>query len=451
MSVQVAVGSFVKDSTGVNGATQAVSISGSNWVAGTTPKAVVFWTAGGLTAGSFRSDYLTGFGFSDGVTGGSYGIFSDDNAADSLCTFGRSNAAAIMIPATTGGAYLVRGNVTSFAADEVNVEWVKNDTGAYRINYLVLGGDELQAKVLAVDVVPGTGSQAVTGVGFQPEAMLAVGGAFTTTPTVLSGSALLFVGAAAGGSQWVASVAAEGGVATSNTHRRQRTTHVLQRLLDNGTADFSASLTSFDADGATLNVDVNTNTSDQRVHVLFLAGASFLAGSSAKPTATPGPQSQTVSSLGFFPFGVFFAGTGGAVETLQDHAGISIGATDGDTDACSGIADADAQGTTVVRGVDHERVQAHVIDDSGGVSAVAYAATTTLANGEFTLSWNPNDSRASLLHYLAIGEVDVDVKAQISWAEFSVPDVGAGQQPYAQRSNFGGRIPGLAGRGVGTR
>ena len=72
----VKVGTFAK-STGGAPASQAIT------GAGFTPKALILWTGGGVTAGTARDDFRHAIGFSDGTTSRSTAMAADDNLATS--------------------------------------------------------------------------------------------------------------------------------------------------------------------------------------------------------------------------------------------------------------------------------------------------------------------------------------------------------------------------------
>ena len=175
-----------------------------------------------------------------------------------------------------------------------------------------------------------TGSQAVTGVGFQPEALI-----FFWTRQTATGSAsnsYLGTGFATGSSNEravaYASDDADGNAADSAMYQSQ--SHCLIMFLENSaTAAALAELTSFDADGFTLNWTTNEARADI-IHYVALGGTDLTNATASSFTVTTGAGSQSVTGLGFQPdFLLFLSAASNTVDTRVISGRISLGFASG--------------------------------------------------------------------------------------------------------------------------
>ncbi|MGH7342425.1 MAG: hypothetical protein ACREKH_18210 [Candidatus Rokuibacteriota bacterium] len=184
-------GSFTKDATNVDGATNTIALAFA-------PSAVRFiWTA--QTAfGSFSADCIIGEGYSDGTNDWAVCSSSDDAADPTDCNRYHTNAAAILI-LTNAGAETCRASIT-FSGNDIVVTWDNNDANAFVISYMAWGG--VSAKVGSFTAKTTTGTQARTGIGFTPVCGFTCNVSDDTAPPVGDSQAVFcsgFQGAAGGG------------------------------------------------------------------------------------------------------------------------------------------------------------------------------------------------------------------------------------------------------------
>ncbi len=243
-------------------------------------------------------------------------------------------------------------NTVNLAADFVTMDsdgFTINITtapgSAYRVGYLALAGTDLTNVAVNSFADSGaTGNQAVTGVGFQPEAVLllvqgdSISAGSKSDHTIGFGFAVSTIQRA-----WLGT-ASESGAATSNTHHRQQTDSCIGNLYYNdGTLHGLADFVSFDADGFTINWST-AGDGDDYIYIAF-KGGQYAVGSLTTQTGT-GNFSET--GVGFQPGAGIFASfcnaaSGLTVAGLEMSLGIATSSTE--RFVVGSVAE-DAQGTS---------------------------------------------------------------------------------------------------------
>lgn len=137
---------------------------------------------------------------------------------------------------------------------------VERTTGsATTISYLAVNLSDFSANLVEAAMPSSTGSQAVTGFGFQPTQVIVLGSAEATLDTYSNSGAggdivTHTFGYFDASSQWVANGCGEVGAATTiNAKSNLNVTDAVQIISNTGGSLGRASLTSFDSDGFTLN------------------------------------------------------------------------------------------------------------------------------------------------------------------------------------------------------
>jgi len=169
MSYLAKVGSFNLDTTRTVGQTQSVTGVGFQ------PKIVLFWWSGSTATGDNVGGGTYNIGFGAAISSSSrlnVVGFSVDDAATS--NTGVSQYKTDCIRCNTAPA-VVDGIADFYSMDADGFTLVMDDqfSNAYRISYLALGGDDLTDVYMGSGSTPtSTGNYDVTGVGFQPDALL---------------------------------------------------------------------------------------------------------------------------------------------------------------------------------------------------------------------------------------------------------------------------------------
>lgn len=183
---------------------------------------------------------------------------------------------------------------------------------------LFLGGADLEADVRVIDSLAADGSDPITGLGFQPEALFGVSQGWAGTTPLLSNTVDLMMAhgiAADGSGQAATTMTAEDGVADSNTFRSHSQAAFI-RMLDPaaGTEFAVGSVASYDPDGYTLAWDITGTPGARRLMVLALG-----------TTPAAGPT--------YIDLAGDLAGTGGPAGELSDVRDLAGAVVGGSTPA----------------------------------------------------------------------------------------------------------------------
>lgn len=196
------------------------------------------------------------------------------------------------------------------------------------VNYLALGGTDLTNVDILEFQSPATAqSQAYTGVGFQPDAVLVV------SPFIYQQGAAPASSSSAYGcvrSLWASgdSVALSGQVYGSDAKGVQKADKAISATSESAIRN-EATLTSLDADGFTLNWTTVTDSNNTRFYAISLKGLQVAVGAFNQATST---GDQSVTGLGFQPKALLLLTTGYATSaSLQTSARLAIGAATSST------------------------------------------------------------------------------------------------------------------------
>ena len=191
----------------------------------------------------------------------------------------------------------------------------------------------------AVDVKKGTfykktstGTQAVTGVGFTPKAIIF----WATTQAVVGNANTNFTayGFTAGSSSASVSVWSDA-AGTSNTGRKNSVTNAIQLQVAGGTNAGEATLSSFDADGFTLNWSP-ADGNGYIIHYYAIGGSDIIAATTSSIFLDSTNAAPSVSNLGFQPDMLFFLNMGWVTATSTATTTGKLGIGFGDTTATQG-------------------------------------------------------------------------------------------------------------------
>ena len=393
MAYSAIVGSFNIDPTKLATETQAITGLGFQ------PKIVLFWWGGSTATIDTVAGGTINVGFGAAISSTSRFCvqnISIDAGASSDSQFSQ-NITEIMrayTDVTTLDGIL---DFSSMDADGFTVIYDDAFTQAYRISYLALGGTDLTNVFIGNKITPSsTGNYSTTGVGFQPDALIAV--MTNSTSTSSTGLALWFNLGMATGSSAQGVVYGESGdaLATSDTKGYGYNGEVIS----NRQSTIRNSFVSFDADGFTLNA---LEASAQRYfNFICLKGGQYSAGDIT--TRTDG--NDIAETVGFTPVALLFASANRALstqDTLTDHNSISIGAGTSTTNrACAAIWDQDALADTETAFANYDTaVYANVADDAiAGLMDIK-----SIDASGFTCVMDDTDPTACWVTYLAIGAV----------------------------------------------
>lgn len=265
------------------------------------------------------------------------------------------------------------------------------------VHYLALGGSDLQSAAVRSLVLDGTGTYAVTGLGFTPSIVLAAVGAGSTAGEPQSGLAVGF-GAAARLSNQVAGgfvSQADAGGTIARGAQCTSAVAVLPAAEPSGEIAVLSRLVSFDPDGFTL--ETTRLTSELPLAVLALEGGNYTVGL--------GTASSRGTAVGFEPAGALLFGTGlNAMPHARDIGRLCLGGFSRDQHAGC------VSWSTLGRGAwppeprsrSTTNAAFEVIDTTSG-ELHARATLSGLGRRRFSLSWPVRDRAPRDFGYVAFG------------------------------------------------
>jgi hypothetical protein len=384
--------------TVTSGATNDIDISHS---LGVTPKAIIVYgtqSAGADETPTTHADFF--IGFSDGTTSRCISYRSDNAAGTSVATSWLSDSLAE--PHTNAGSVFTV-NLDSFGSSSFRIDIPDGDAATPDVNYILIGGSEISAKVVEWDN-PTTGTfKSVTGVGFQPDVVmnLMTRANQTTLNTAHGHAGACFGVMTSEGEQWTTALFSYNSQGTSITSKAQRTNKALMSISGTSTLDIDAQYASMDSDGFTLKYNA-LHALSSKVFSLALKGLQVKASSFNKAN-TSTTQDVTV---GFQPGAVLFSNVSTVTSTsVPDHGVFSFGAATGaSNEGAISVFDQDNLDTT--NAYKYMTDTGSIVTEEDYDSSVETRADlTSFGADKFTITWdNTNKVTDSLeICYLAFG------------------------------------------------
>lgn len=358
---------------------------------GFQPKAIIFYgqrmSADGATSNSPNGDMLRFIGMATSSLAQGCVDTNDDFSAVGLTSAPQSSQCIRIRNALT--VLQFTASFTSMDADGFTVGFGTANATAYVVNFIALGGSDLtSATVKSLSTATATGAQAVTGVGFQPDAIVLI--TSETSLQVCGPTLSVMTGASARGS---ISCQYDG---TSVQYLRND--KAFAQPAGNGTTvRREADLTSFDSDGFTLNWST-VQAASVTVFALCLKGGSFKAGSITQKTST---GTQPYTGVGFQPTGLFLLShlnTSAAVVQSARQAQM-IGAASGASNRSGICYSSNGWGVAAM-----DRTKCYVSRNDDNPTVLESAADYSSFDSDgFTLNYGTADAVARQILYLAVG------------------------------------------------
>lgn len=352
---------------------------------------------------AYRSYFA--FGLSDGTASGSGSSASQNGVATS--NVARRMADKVITVVKWDQTLMAEADLQSWDTTSFTLNWTTNDTSAYIIHYLLVAGSDISAQVVRWQMPTAVGTVAVTGVGFEPTAVihLHTGSGFTFTPPANGPNSGFGLGVMDfGGTQWATEMFAADSQSPGDTQRNQATDAAIYTI-DNGLGvTKKGSFKSMDPDGFTVDFTTVNNTNAGQIYSLALRNVNVKAGSFLKTTAAA-PASQSVTGTGFAPSAVF-------LHSFQDvpqaapvrHSRMGYGASDGVTAGSSAFTDLDSANPTSFQAIDKTSKAFMKVNNSTPV-VDAEADLTSLDADGFTLNWTTNDAVATEVLYMGLANL----------------------------------------------
>lgn len=423
MGFSAKAGSF---NLGTGAATTTTAVTG----VGFTPKVVLFWWSGrtesvDTTNGSI--DIKAGFGAMVGSSNRRCTTFQLDDAAATMATDRVFRNDACIASLTTAGATDGLADFSSFDGDGFTV--VIDDAFAtdLRVSYLALGGTDLTNVTTGTFTDSGaTGNQDITGVGFQPDAVIVFGINDTATDNTPTAHGTFHIGAAAGStpSNICFGSDSQDAVADSNNVAYARSGDCIGAASSGGDTFADGSITAWLSDGFRINWS-DAGISATYYYVAF-KGGSYKVGNVTTQTDTT--TDIVASGFGFQPSAAFFISACRAESTAGTPTSgldLSLGAFDSTSSRCAqGVQEQDAtmaaEGAAALE-LDEVYVNISTADaveglmdiksvDSGGFTCIMDDADPT-ANWVGYLAFGPSTASAALTGTMTAGVTEADIVA----------------------------------------
>jgi hypothetical protein len=397
----------------------APTVTGAQTVTGVPfqPKAVIFFCTC-LASGAADTDvYLT----CCGAATSSAQEFTIANAENGSTSSNAGRAArtdaSICMPLNGNFAADAVADFTAFTSDGFTINWSDAAASANMlVHYFCLGGTDLtNAKVGAHTIVRTTaGTEATTGVGFQPDCVLFWSPAVPNAASIVD-STMCHGAATSTASRFAWAFFENDAAATMDTFQRRSITKCLVLSDATSVIDGEADLSSFDSDGFTLNwTDPVAAASSRVFYYLALKGGGYAVGADSTPTTT-GVQAVTT---GFQPSGVLLSWLNRTMAvdtstTAAGDAGFGFGAFDSAlTDGLIAVNETDAD--AVSQSWRAQTITASVrllkgLRAAKATRAQAQADGGALTSTGFQLNWTAVDAAAYQYHYVAFGNTPVVV------------------------------------------
>ena len=401
MAFRTHKGSFSK-STG--GAPASQEITGIPFL----PKALIIWATTNPTLDTNLAGHQMAMGFTDGTA--EQPVFGASETALLPSDTDRRNLDTKLLTFLNfAQGIIAECDFTSFDDNGggdfgFTIDWTTNNVIAYQIHYLALGGDDLtNAKVGSFNSATAVGGQAVTGVGFEPDAVMFLN-SFQTAFGTVAGLSYGLGMAVSPDEQGAVSVASEDGISGStNTNRYQRTNRCIAMLGDDGVLEAEAQFVTVASGGFTVDW-LTANGTARKIAYLALKGGRYSVGAETQKTST-GTKDTPVA---FQPTGLLLAGFNNvASASVEAHNQLVIGGASAvgeegmtwvrDNDAAVAVATG-AMVSSASRIIEHRSTVSSTLQ--------ADAILDSFAFNKFVLDWQTADATARQFLYFAFGDGD---------------------------------------------
>lgn len=378
---------------------------------GFQPKLIIFFPTN-QTADGDAADLYIGSGCTDGTNSRSHSGNSRNNVNPAVAKSTSSTTACIVIIESAGGTSTVASaNLTSFDSDGFTLNWTTADATARIINYIALGGSDLEnAKVGAFTSSGSVGNQAITGVGFQPTAIMILRN--VATPPGAFVTYQLSVGDSTPTGANVGIKSQDGGGQKENVKvSGSGSSSLMYWMIPNTskTSFLQASLVSLDADGFTLNYTQALASTVVYIAIKTTNAAHCKVGAVNRPTVT---GNQSFTGLGFKPAAVFLMAAPKINDTnILDHSRMGIGAIGELSSQKFAYAVGDRASTTPTnasKSLDRTKVIKEITENGATPTTTNAAEVVSIDSDGFTLNWTTVDGFANVpTVYLALGPSEV--------------------------------------------
>ena len=387
MALSVMAGTFVFPQTA-----QTQPITGLSF----TPKVILFQSGGAQSSTSGGIQHGLGFGIVNNEASVSY--INSDTVASSAASMGLSAGKCIIIGDTAETADF-EADLLSTDSGGFTLDWTTASAFVRGANYLALGGDDLTGFFVGTFNSPSaTGTQIITGLAFQPEALLFLGSIGSTGTGYVVNGRLTFSAAVAASNEWTSNFVSADAAAAGDEQSNQVSNKICQYISAALAINAEANLVSMDSGGFTLSW---TTAAARKFIYLALAGGQYAIGTYNQPSAT---GTQSIIGLPFQPNALISFSDGKVAHTSPNVN------TNYYTGSVTSSGNVGSRSMSAINAADPTQTNKY---DSGSKFIAHITAGTpivdseadfdTFDSGGFTIDWTTADATARNMLYLAFG------------------------------------------------
>lgn len=386
---------------------------------GTNPKAIHLFCTNNTSDDANQIHAAMNHGFSDGSVDCSV-LHNTDQTSTTNTRRSNSNTLALDVELPTDDSALFTITAVAMNVNDVTLTYGSFTVG-HIVNYVIFGGTDCQAFVGTVN--SNDASSPFTGVGFQPEFVIAIctGNAANNQ----SQHSYLSFGVSDGTSEWCLM-----GYQGQNLTTPKGSVLIENEIVgqhDLEFADWGATILAMNSDGFTYENVPTADTGGSDVwYVLCISFGGTLGidiGTFTKSTATA-PVTQQMPDVGFTPQGYFLASACdvGTTQTNQNNCRMSYGAYDGD-DGQSCIETAQDADNTDAHSRSHSSEVLQITQDLDTNGVQASATPDAITDSTPSFEWNPNTTAATIIGYYAVQEESVTITLSAEAGSYSLTGV----------------------------
>jgi hypothetical protein len=334
-------------------------------------------------------------------------ICSTDAQVNAQVASAQTAAACVQVRYDDGASTTLQGvaDFVSMDADGFTLNWTTVVAAGHPFQYEALGGADLtNVFVGTFDTGTATGNLAITGVGFQPDAVefnTSRNVPQATTAASTSGNCNQMMGAMdSGGRQFVNCWAIEDVSDPTDNYDATSNTRCYLTMSANGVVRGAGSYVSMDADGFTVNRDTG-GTSVAVHYIAYKTSGGVYVGTDTQKTST-GTQAKT--GVGAVPLLLHFYGsndTSVADTTFVTGTAAAIGITDnGSNELTLAVSDTDDLPNTETTAL-AKTTKVLCWATGNTPTVVAEADCSSLDSDGYTLNWTTADATARAFGFVA--------------------------------------------------
>lgn len=328
--------------------------------------------------------------------------YQKDNVNPSQAKAFNSQSFCVAASKDDTGGFFIQASYLGNLGNTFVLNFSTVDSQPRTIFYYAIGGLGMSSDMVCGTMTntSGTGAQSVTGLGFQPDAIIWKHDFVSTTVHDDLGVAVN----ATPLQDWCVSMVSPDNITPTTTKQIFDSTRRCIMNWGNGATQCEIEMTSYDSDGFTVN-KVTQDTILRPYNFIAIKGIQVSAGTFTSVSAA---STKEVSGLGFSPFLLLVVGTGQdstKISMVQEaHAIRSYGiARSISEQATYAYCDTDGVVTTECNSFFSKDYALAILNNSSSATLGQRAYVSSFTEDGFVLTFDANDNQARRCFYLALG------------------------------------------------